>query len=144
MNRWWFVIVAVPVIYFVLMSLHPGVRAQPQLVFARASGRFDTLVAQAGGTHVIRTGVWIDLGFVAVTVTVSVAVMYWFGGPWWLAALAALLDLGENVLLLLATSLGATRPVMSALTVVAPVKYVAYAATIVALAVTGWRVVRGT
>ncbi len=130
-----------PLVFLLAARGHVGFVRQPGLVMAREPARFDSRVADAGGSEVVRTGVGIDLGFIAVLTVPSGLVLLASDRPGLVAVplVAAVLDLVEDALLLRALR-EPGRAVLRALAGAALAKYAAY---VVLVGAVSWAVVRG-
>jgi hypothetical protein len=118
----------VPVGYFVAMwVLYQPVRHQQALTGSRDPAAFDAAVLASGGVASTRTGLLVDIGFIALVAAVVPAVFAAHGRPWWVPLLACGLDLIEDALALRLLAGGATMNGVKVLKAVATAKLVAYA-----------------
>jgi hypothetical protein len=130
-----------PLLFVVAVNRHRGFARQPYVVKAGAPERFAEEVEAAGGAGSVRTGVWLDLGFIASLTVPSGVVLAHSEQPAvvGVAVLAAALDLAEDALLLRALR----DPVSSTLRqlrTTAACKYAGYGALFLAVL---WGVVWG-
>ncbi len=139
MSRWWLVLGAAPITYFLLASRNPGFKAQPGLAGARTATRFTELVDAAGGRPAIVRGIVIDVGFVVVFAVVGAFLLAAFGGPWWLALVPAALDLTQDLLIVLAMDEARGSSRLTALPTVTYAMYAAYLVAVVAVVVVAAR-----
>lgn len=117
----------VPVAYFAAMYvLYQPVRHQQPLTSSRLPADFDAAVAASGGPGRTRSGLLIDLGFVAVVAAIVPAVFARHGQPWWVPLIACALDLIEDALALRLLARGADLNGVKLLKAVATAKLVAY------------------
>jgi len=135
MSRWTYLAMLAPAAYFGLMSAHQGVRAQLELALARTPEAFSRVLAEHGGRGAVRTGVLIDLGFVALFLVVAGYLLVRADLPWWPAVAAAALDLLQNLLLVVATGREPGSTLRLALLVTTIAMFLAYALTLAALLV---------
>jgi hypothetical protein len=80
MSRLWFLTALVPIVYFVGGLRQRGFRAQPGIVQAGRADRFAQRVAAAGGPAVVRRGLLIDAGFIALDTVEDVLLLRALGG----------------------------------------------------------------
>jgi len=124
-----------PLLYLTAARRHVGFVRQPSLVTAWEPSRFAERLAAIGGAVAARTGVWVDLGFIAVLTVPSGAVLVESGRPGLVkvAFVAAIIDVVED-LLLLAALRWPEPSVLRLLATAAVGKYASYVALVVAVA----------
>jgi len=131
-------LVVPPCAFWLVAHRHPGFARQPQIVGAGEA--FASEVQKAGGWQAVRTGVWLDCGFI-VTLTVSPGVLLARSGTPVLASfagLAAAVDVAEDLVLLRALR-DPTPTVLRGLRTTSRCKVAAYA---VLLGTVAWRGLR--
>jgi hypothetical protein len=126
----------------VALALAPGslraLRRQPCLVLARRPDRFRQRVDDVGGPVATRHAVAVDLGLLLALNIPAAIVLAQTQRPWLAAApaSAAVFDVIEDTLLVAAVrSATPTQPLLSALNLVAIVKFAGYGATLASLVV---------